>query len=322
MVKQPKTVTPTDGKVAMPASGQALVSQERGRCNMAFLRSHQAKPLANREPTRSRGPQNSRQEDLNWDRLCASTARTPACWGHVFGGSMSQAAVPQRAWPAPAHQGALAQGFSSLYWPGSREQRQKQTPARHHQRRAGSFFPVLPSAWHLMDLKNPRGKSHSMGRGMARNLPPIWHRGPSGSGSTGWGPRGPGDKHWGGLWGHPGVGAGGHACVPLHPQRCCFVATATLSGLRCSIAQHRAGTGRRGAPHSPLLPPTQPRDSRETPPGCPHHPSPRQQQPHACLCLAPGRRGVHTHQPVLLQTHPASRTGGGLARGGVHRPWK
>lgn len=180
MVKQPKTVTPTDGKVAMPASGQALVSQERGRCNMAFLRSHQAKPLANREPTRSRGPQNSRQEDLNWDRLCASTARTPACWGHAFGGSMSQAAVPQRAWPAPAHQGALAQGLSSLYWPGSREQRQKQTPARHHQRRAGSFFPVLPSAWHLMDLKNPRGKSHSMGRGMARNLPPDLAQGPIG----------------------------------------------------------------------------------------------------------------------------------------------
>lgn len=116
--------------------------------------------------------------------------------------------------------------------------------------------------------------------------------------------------------GHHGAGAGGH---PQHPQRRCLVATATLSGLRRSIPQHPAARGsgpRRG--HGPALP-TQPPLRTDTP-GCPHT-LPTVQQPQACLCRPPGRRGTPpSSQGCPEPTQPAGP--GGLACGGVHRPWK
>lgn len=137
-------------------------------------------------------------------------------------------------------------------------------------------------------------------------LPAGSTRGPGamGSDSAGLGQRGPGDKHSGGLWGTKVPGTGGHACVPLHPQRCCLVATATLSGLHCSIPQHRAWIRRQGHTKAPCPSPYSPWTPAKHP-GCPHIPSPRHQQPHTCLCLSPRRRGM----PSAALSPPATRTG-------------
>lgn len=172
MVKQHKTVTPTDGKVAMPASRQALVLQERGKCNMAFPRSHH---LANMGPTRcpllpaQPHPQHSRQEDLHWDHLCVSTAQTPACWGlaqhHAWscfwGINVPDNNAPQSlASTRTSGRTGTALVILVLVWQ-KRVEGGKSKPllgiisAVGRAARAGSFFPELPSVWYLMDLKNP-----------------------------------------------------------------------------------------------------------------------------------------------------------------------
>lgn len=154
--------------------------------------------------------------------------------------------------------------------------------------------------------------------------PPWQHprpRGPSGSGSTASGPRGPGDKRSGGLW---GIKVAGLAAVPASP--CIRSAAALLPQQRspASAAASRGtglGPGARGAPQ-PAAPPHTAPGLPQNIPGCPHTPSPRHRQPHACLCLSPREKGDAHTGASAAPCPPSDQNWGGLARGGVHRPQK
>lgn len=309
---------------------------------MAFPRSHQAKPLAN--PTRcpllpaQPQPQHSRQEDLPWDHLCVSTAQTPACWGlaqhhapSCFWGSMSQAAMSQRAWPAPGHRGALAQGSSSFFFVWQQRVGGKSKPlpgiisASPGCSGGCQGRQVLPCAAQRVaphGFEKPLRKTlqYELGScpGTSSRSPPrcsllaapqapapigVWLHGIGSEGARG--------QALGWPLGHQGGGAGGRARVPLHPQRCRLVATATLSGLRCSIPRHGAGTGSQGrttarcpSPHRPWAPAKHPRLSPHT------SPTMASAAPRLSLPFSPGEGGMPTQEPVLPHAHPATRTGG------------
>lgn len=129
---------------------------------------------------------------------------------------------------------------------------------------------------------------------------PCWQhprpRGPSGSGSTASGPRGPGDKRSGGLW---GTKVAGLAAVPASP--CIRSAAALLPQQRspASAAASRGtglGPGARGAPQ-PAAPPHTAPGLPQNIPGCPHTPPPPwHRQPHACLCLSPREKRGCPHR--------------------------
>lgn len=116
---------------------------------------------------------------------------------------------------------------------------------------------MLPSVLHLVDLKNPRGNPHSTSQGPCPGMPAQSKpyipaqmicvgsipEGNEGSGSEG----GRGQEPMSPL-GHQGsTGLVAMPARPLHLPLCHPVATATLSGLRRSILQHRAWTGGLGS---------------------------------------------------------------------------
>lgn len=296
MVKQDKTVTPTDGKVTMPASKQALSSQERGRCNMAFPRSHQAELLAN--PTRcphlpaQPQPQHSRQEDLPWDHLCVSTAQTPACWAQhhapsCFWGIRVPSSNAPESLASTRTSRCTGTGLVILVfvWQQRAEGgKSKPLPgiisASPGCSRGCQGRQVLPCAAqrvapHRFEKSLRKTLQYELGScpGTSSRSPPRCSLlaapeapGPIGVWLHGIGSEGARGQALGWPLGHQGGGAGGRARVPLHPQRCRLVATATLSGLRCSIPRHGAGTGSQGrttacclSPHRPWAPAEHPR---------------------------------------------------------------
>lgn len=335
MVKQHKTATPTDGKVAMPASKQALSPQERGRCNMAFPRSHQAKPLAN--PTRcpllpaQPQPQHSRQEDLPWDHLCVSTAQTPACWG------LAQHHAPSCFWGIHVPSSNVPESLASTRTSGCTGTGLVIILFVWQQRVGGKSKPlpgiisaspgcsggcqgrqVLPCAAQRVaphGFEKPLRKtlqyelgscpgtsSRSPPRCSPRAAPQV--PGPIGVWLHGIGSEGARGQALGWPLGHQGVGAGGRARVPLHPQRCRLVATATLSGLRCSIPRYGAGTGSQGrttarcpSSHRPWAPAKHPRLSPHT------SPTMASAAPRLSLPFSPGEGGCpHRSQCCPMPT--------------------
>lgn len=235
--------------------------------------------------------------------------QTPACWGlaqHHAGSFFGGINVPSSSAPRePDQHQHIRVHWHRVLSSLAAESRGKSKPLPGIISALGAA-----KAGFFTDLKNPRGKPYSTGRVMLRNLPPSpprcsllaapESRGPSGSGSTGWGPRGPGDKPWGGLGGIP---VSGLAAVPASP--CIRSAAAALLPQQRSGASAAASTAQ-GLDRGTGVTPQHPHSPGNTPWLSPQPLPTASAAPRLSLPPSWEKGDAHT----AASAHPASRTGG------------
>lgn len=324
MVKQHKTVTATDGKVAMPTSGQALSHRREEDVTWHFPEVTKPNPWQTGGP---KGPevhkpspafQTGRLElrsplCLHSLHPCMLGAGTAPCTVLIWGDQCPKQQCPRE---PGQHQHIRVHWHSAWILAFAWQQRveAKANPCQASSAQWG--LPGLPSVWYLTDLKNPRGKPYSTGRGHAQEPPPIPTQvlpagstrvpGPIGIWLHRMGSEGARGQALGWPWWHPGVGAGGHACIrsaaALLPQQ--------RSGASAAASPSTGlGPGHRGAPQPPAPPHTAPGNT----PGCPKTPPHGISSPTPASASLPGEGGC-PHSSQSAPSPPSKQNQGGLAR--------